>query len=67
MNLTFTGYYVVTCLILTALFVVIGVVSRVASGQWDAEKVIGVGFFAWFLGCVLFLVSERDLWVKSGC
>lgn len=53
MDLTFAGYFVVACLILTAIFVVIGVVARVISGQWDAEKVIGTGFFAWFVALLM--------------
>ena len=31
------------CLTLTVLLLAVGVVERVASGAWDAEKVVAVG------------------------
>lgn len=36
------GRYVVTCLALSILLLAVGVVGRVATGVWDAEKVIAV-------------------------
>lgn len=42
MTLTPAGRYVVSCLILAVLLVIIGVAGRVASGQWDAGKVVAV-------------------------
>ena len=42
MTLTPAGRYVVACLTLAALLALVGVIGRVASGQWDAEKVIAV-------------------------
>ena len=43
MTLTPAGRYVAACLALTVLLLAVGVVERVASGAWDAEKVIAVG------------------------
>lgn len=42
MTLTPAGRYIAACLTLTALLLAVGVVERVASGAWDAEKVVAV-------------------------
>ena len=42
MTLTPAGRYVAACLTLAALLTLVGVLGRVASGQWDAEKVAAV-------------------------
>lgn len=42
MTLTPAGRYVAACLTLTVLLLAVGVVERVASGAWPAEKVIAV-------------------------
>ena len=42
MTLTPAGRYVAACLTLTVLLLAVGVVERVASGAWDAEKVAAV-------------------------
>lgn len=43
MTLTPAGRYVVSCLALTVLLLSVGVVGRVVTGMWDAEKVFAVG------------------------
>lgn len=42
MTLTPGGRYVAACLVLAALLALVGVIGRVASGHWDAEKVAAV-------------------------
>lgn len=42
MTLTPAGRYIAACLTLTVLLTAVGVVGRVASGAWDAEKVVAV-------------------------
>lgn len=56
--MTFTSRYVAVCLILSALLFLIGVVGRVASGVWDIETVLGVGFLAWFAAFLVGVVKE---------
>ena len=46
MTLTPAGRYVVSCLVLTILLLAVGVVGRVVTGMWDAEKVFSVGIAA---------------------
>ena len=42
MTLTSAGRYVVSCLVLTILLLAVGVVGRIVTGMWDAEKVFAV-------------------------
>ena len=42
MTLTPAGRYVAACLTLAALLTLVGVIGRVASGQWDAGQVVAV-------------------------
>ena len=58
MTLTPAGRYVAACLTLTVLLLAVGVIGRVASGAWDAEKVAAVAIAAPLVG-LLALMSWR--------
>lgn len=58
MTLTPAGRYVAACLTLTVLLLAVGVVERVASGAWDAEKVVAA-LVAGPLILLLLLMSWR--------
>ena len=52
MTLTPAGRYVAVCLTLTVLLLAVGVVERVASGAWDAEKVVAVATAVPLIGLI---------------
>ena len=58
MTLTPAGRYVAACLTLSALLLAVGVVGRVVTGMWYAEKVVAVSI-AVPLAFLLALMSWR--------